>query len=232
MKRRKEAIQAFCPHCCETTTHILQWKYQRWTNKIDLLHPSYYVATCDACKELLLYVNHPPHDDCSDRFEGSVVEETILAWPEAGGSHDAVPEAVRGYYEEAVLVRKSSLNSYATNIRRALEAICADRGIDNGIPLGKRLQMLAFRDELAPRLNDMTILLKKVGNIGAHADRKVTSDEARLIDKVFKLIVDYFYNIPNEIKQLQQALAGMPASQTSESTEEPNTENISTGKVQ
>ena|SRR5450755_118846 len=137
----------------------------------------------------------PPHDDCSDRFEGSLVEETILAWPEAGGSHEAVPRAVRDYYEEAVVVRKSSLNSYAINIRRALEAICADRGIDSG-PLGKRLQMLAFKDGLAPRLNDMTLLLKRVGNIGAHADRRVTGDEARLIDKTFNLIVDYFYNIP------------------------------------
>ena len=231
MKRRKETIQSLCPHCCKTTTQILRWKYQRWTNKIELLVDSYYIAVCEACKELLLYVNHPPHDDCSDRFEGSLEAETILAWPEAGGSHEAVPGAVRDYYEEAVVVRKSSLNSYAVNIRRALEAICADRGIDSG-PLGKRLQMLVFKDELAPRLNHMTLLLKRVGNIGAHADRKVTDYEARLIDKTFKLIVDYFYNIPNEIKQLQQALAEMPAAQTSESTEEPNTENISTGKVQ
>jgi Domain of unknown function (DUF4145) len=159
----------------------------------------------------------------------------ILTWPEAGGSGDAVPAAVRECYEEALLVRKSSLNSYATNIRRALEAICTDRGIENGIPripLGKRLQMLAFRDELALRLNDMTLLLKEGGNIGAHADRKITSEEARLIDKVFKLIVDYFYNVPNEMKQLKAELAGMPEAGMSDTPEKLNNESISTGKVQ
>jgi hypothetical protein len=233
MQHQKEIIQAFCPHCSRNTSHVLQWKYRRWDKKgeTDISHSSYYVAVCDLCKEVLLYVNHPPHDDLADCFEGSVEADTVLVWPDSGGSQQSIPELVRDYYQEAGVVRNVSLNAYAISLRRALEAVCTDRGIDTRPPLAQRLQLLAFKDEMATRLNGMTLFLKDVGNIGAHADRNVTQDEARLINKLFRLIVDYLYVVPDEITKLKSTWAKLHATPTSGSPEATDSESSTTDTV-
>jgi hypothetical protein len=167
---------------------VLQWQHRRWDKPAEnaaqreglFKHPSYYVAQCDACDGRLLYVNEAPHDDICDNFEGSQPEaETVLLWPDLTVVSEAIPERVRDCYEEAASVRQKSLNLFATGIRRSLEAMCDDRGISKA-PLGKRLQTLAFSNELAPRLNQITDVLRFVGNVGSHNDRSVTKTEAKI----------------------------------------------------
>lgn len=195
-------------------------------------HPSYYVARCDTCNELLLYMNNPPHDDICDNFEGSQPEaDTVLVWPESRVSSEAVPERVRDCYDEATAVRPRSLNAFATGIRRSLEAICEDRGITNA-PLGKRLQTLAFSNELAPRLIEITDVLRFVGNVGSHNDRNVTQAEATLIDNCFRVLVEYLYEVPDQVRQLKQTLAVLAERRLNEPSNETSSKSGETGKIQ
>jgi len=94
-----------CPHCRRRTQHFLEWQYRRWDQTVGLnadrddafKPPSYYVALCGTCNELLLYINNPPHDDICDNFEGSQPEaDTVLVWPEFAVSSEAVPDRVAG----------------------------------------------------------------------------------------------------------------------------------------
>ncbi len=222
MKSTKQRRRGICPHCRSFTHHVLEWKYQAWDLPSgkrgkrahddameDLTERrSYYVARCERCKELLLYINDPPHDDICDNFEGSDEAETILVWPELSDLSEAVPERVRYRYNEAAAVRERSLNSFATNIRRALEALCADKGMVKA-PLDKQLQALAFANELSPRFAEITDVLRVIGNIGSHDDRDVTFGEAQIIEKCFRLLVQYFYELPAEIRHLRETLAAL-----------------------
>jgi len=126
---------------------------------------------------------------------------------------------LRDCYDEAVAVRQTSLNSFATAIRRSLEAICEDRGITD-TSLSKRLQTLAFSNELPPRLIEITDVLRFVGNVGSHNDRNVTQAEAKVIDKCFRLLVEYLYEVPDQIRQLKQTLAVLAERQLKEPTDE------------
>jgi hypothetical protein len=178
-----------------------------------------------------LYINDPPHDDICDNFEGTQPEaETILVWPELPDLSKAVPERVRDRYDEAAAVRDISLNSFATNIRRALEALCADRGMVKA-PLGKQLQALAFANELSLPFSEIADVLRVVGNIGSHNDREVTLDEAKIIEKCFRLLVQYFYELPAEIRDLRKTLAGL-AEKDLDGTEEPNVDSMNLAKPQ
>ena len=49
-------------------------------------------------------------------------------WPAKGELHAAVPDRVKEVYREAARIKKLSANGFANQIRRALEAVCKDRG--------------------------------------------------------------------------------------------------------
>jgi hypothetical protein len=233
MNKQKQQREGKCPHCRGWTRHLLKWQYRQWEKPSgDIERRSYYVAQCDSCDELLLYINDPPHDDICDNFEGSEPEaDTVLVWPRLVVSSEAVPERVRECYDEAVAVRQRSLNSFATSIRRALEAVCEDREIVKA-PLSKSLQALAFSGELAPRLIEITDVLRFVGNVGAHNDRDVTQVEAEVIDRCFRLIVEYFYEVPDQIRNLRQRLAGIEGRQLGEPSKGSASKPTENGKIQ
>lgn len=187
---------------------------------------------CASCDGLLLYINEPPHDDLCDNFEGSEPEaETVQIWPEVSVSSEAVPDPVRECYDEAVAVRQKSLNLFATGLRRSLEAICEDRRIPKA-PLSHRLQTLAFSNELAPRLLEITDVLRFVGNVGSHNDRNVTQAEAKVIDKCFRLLVEYLYEIPEQIRQLKRTLAVLTEKRLTELNNDAELNSDGTGKIQ
>lgn len=216
MRKRREYRVGICSHCRVSTKQTLEWQYRRWEGNWkdveDSEHRSYYVARCEECKEVLLYVNNPPHDDICDVFEGSVEADTVLAWPELAVAAEAVPQHIRECYDEAVGVRGKSLNAFAITIRRALEAICNDKAIPKG-NLSNRLQTLSFNVELMPQFKQMTDVLRSIGNIGAHADRNVTKAEAEIVDRFFRLLIEYFYDVPQRMAELKEIWAKISAAE-------------------
>jgi len=56
-----------------------------------------------------------------------------LIWPDPGVLHQAVPKAVAECYIEASRIKNLAPNAFAVQIRRALEALCDDRGAKKGI---------------------------------------------------------------------------------------------------
>jgi hypothetical protein len=83
-------------------------------------------------------------------------------------------------------------------IRRALEAICADRGITKGC-LKSRLDELVRRGEIPLNLIEAATILRSLGNEGAHGE-SISPYTTWVIADFFKAIVEYIYVAPNKVE--------------------------------
>jgi len=190
---------AFCPHCGNRapqkliqTHHCVEVDSDGDTPE---LPQAYFVAVCETCDELLLYyvLQHIPDDK---DFTSS-----HLLWPQATEIHESVPDKVAKIYREALRIRQLAPNAIAAKIRRALEAVCEDRGATKG-HLQKRLKELADRGEIPPVLAEMTDTLRALGNVGAHAtDHSITSWEVHGIDEFFRAVIEYVYTARSKLKE-------------------------------
>ncbi|MBA7532362.1 hypothetical protein ES705_24588 [subsurface metagenome] len=197
---------AFCPHCGNQAPqkHIHTQEY--WSEEFDDngepfgLPCAYYVVVCETCDSVLLY-----HD------EGDIVLEenfhrTTLVYPDSGTLHRSVPDIVSACYAEAVRTKRTAPNAFAVQIRRALEAMCDERGATAG-SLQRRLQSLAERSEIPAVLSEMTDVLRILGNIGAHAgEQSVHSEHVDAIDDFFRAIVEYVYVAPSKFREFRDTL--------------------------
>lgn len=200
---------AYCSHCGNRVTqrliHVQRFLcrgFQADGTREEYDYPSvYYVAACETCDEILLYL------DDFDEFGENLFAKASLVWPEPRTLHHSIPDHVRSCYEEADRIRHTAPNAFAGQIRRALEAICVDRGIKKG-NLQKRLEELANRGEIPPILAEMAHVLRDQGNIGVHVkDNSVKPDHVHTIEDFFRVIVEYVYVAPSKLKEFRNQLS-------------------------
>lgn len=200
---------AFCPHCGNTAPQQLVHFQRFWTYGYRMdgtetepdLECAYFVAACETCHEILVYLaeGYIP--------EGNNFSEVGLVWPDAGFLPSSVPDRVRSCYEEAARIKRLAPNAFAVQVRRTLEAICEDRGATKG-PLHTRLKDLSTRGDIPPVLAEMTDVLRLLGNIGAHAaEQTVKPGHVRVIDEFLRALVEYVYVAPSKIRQFRETLA-------------------------
>lgn len=207
MNKKDEHIK-FCPHCgnkapqeIQYTHKILEKSYTMDGELSDIDIPSEYnIAICKTCYGLLLYLQQ------GDYQSNRVLDYSYLLWPEFGIDKSAVPESIFKCYEEALLVKERSPNSFAVQIRRALEAICDDRGIERN-NLVRRLEILSNQEEIPPIITSFADELRIIGNIGAHVgEKEVKPGFVRIIDDFFKVIIEYVYIAPKKLEDFRNIL--------------------------
>jgi hypothetical protein len=107
-------------------------------------------------------------------------------------------------YEQSWPLRHISPNAFAVQVRRALECICNERGAPGGT-LFQKLKALVANKTFPGHFEEMTDLMRKVGNLGAHAgDDEVDYWDAELLDEFFRFVVEYVYITPSRILRLKQ----------------------------
>jgi len=160
----------------------------------------YYVAICETCGDLSMYVAE------QEIFEEKYFNQTGLVYPYPKINLNKLPEIVRKCYVEAIRVKNNAPNAFALMIRKALEAVCTDKGImkrtlrDSII----ELQKLNF---IPQNLSDMSYIIRLIGNIGAHnATIDVKPGFVNTIDDFFISIVEYIYIQPDKIAGIQKQL--------------------------
>jgi hypothetical protein len=164
---------------------------------------AYFVVECETCYQILLYL-----------AEGQIPEEeefalSALIWPRSGSLNVSVPQRIRACYEEAARIKNLAPNAYAVQIRRALEALCDERGISEG-SLYHRLAHLAKNGDIPPVLAEITEVLRLLGNIGAHGgDQTVPPGHVRVIDEFFHAIVEYVYVASDKVKRFRDKLTSL-----------------------
>ena len=127
-----------------------------------------------------------------------------MAYPGSVDLPEPVPINVREVYAEASRIKRSAPNAFAVMLRRALEAVCDDRGVEKGA-LGERLRKLADHGEVPPLLAEVSDVVRMLGNIGAHASSlSVTVPDTWVLDDFFRAIVEYVYIAPSKLKKYKE----------------------------
>jgi hypothetical protein len=184
-----------CPTCGNQTPHKLVFRHEYepvfygedGTQSEGPAPPSIYmVFECGTCRDISLYEHPAPVP----------FEEAILRYPKGDSLHESVPRSVATNFQEARRIQTVSPNGFAVLIRRALEAMCDDRGVPAD-RLQKRLEVLANRGEIPPVLAEITSVLRTIGNSGAHnTNQDVTVPMTWAMEEFFRALVEYVYVAP------------------------------------
>ena len=199
---------AFCPHCGNRAPQRLihsqtcEWIGRSLTDDEELDLPlTYHVASCETCNQVLLYTCLGDQMTNEDFVHGN------LEYPDSGNLNISVPESIRKIYEEAARIKMLAPNAFAAQIRKALEALCENRGAKNGV-LQKRLADLVSRGELPATFAEATDVLRILGNVGAHAsDESVKPSQVSALDEFFRAVVEYVYVAPSKLKAFRDSLS-------------------------
>jgi len=193
---------AFCPHCSNRAPQrlVLTQRYMEraWSADGEDEHPwSMFVAICETCNRPLLYENMGDQIDPTNFIRGD------LEYPKGSFIDAVVPPSIARIYEEAHRIKEIAPNAYVVMIRRALEAIAVAENA-TGNSLQGKLNSLAEKGAIPAALAEATILIRKIGNIGAHADKKnVHPLLVYAIDDFFRAIIEYIYVAPKKLKEFK-----------------------------
>jgi hypothetical protein len=164
---------------------------------------SYCVASCETCYTILLY------RAIGDFVDGKGFTQAELVWPHSGKLHKSVPVSVTTIYDEALRIKTLAPNAFAVQIRRALEALCSDRGAKRAALQGM-LKELADRGEIPSTLAEVTDVLRLLGNVGAHAaSESVKPWQVYAMDEFFRAVVEYVYVAPSKLKEFKDSLKAL-----------------------
>ena len=199
---------SYCPNCGNVapqklihTQHstTLGWSRDGESYEFDV---TFFVASCETCNWVLVYRSMGDSDP-------KYFTSADLDYPDSGQLHSSVPEPIRDLYSEAFRVRHSSANAFAVLVRKALEAICVDRGAGKG-NLFENLRVLASRGDIPQKLSEVTDVLRLLGNIGAHAgEEQVRPWHVWTIDRFFRVIAEYIYVAPARLKEFNDSLSSL-----------------------
>lgn len=210
----EKTLVLFCLICCNRTPHKIAGFhsyeikrpdsfYEQWDGPDDEWDfgelPShvigYWLTVCGTCQEPALFAGLT--DDEKD---------PKCVWPDKDDIGDAVPNEVQQAYREATRVRNISPRSFAVEIRRALEAICAEQGIARG-KLSKRLPKLFEKTAMPGNLKQVADALRVLGNMAAHYSQSPTSPaEVLTIDEFFRAVIEYVYVAPAKLASYRTKL--------------------------
>jgi hypothetical protein len=112
----------------------------------------------------------------------------------------ATPETVRQCHEIGIAVRPISLDLYALQLRKTLEAVCKDVGASECLENGRRAMLWQQIEELGRRnlvgefICKAAQELKDISNTGAHySEDEVTHADIRKLEHLLALITMYVY---------------------------------------
>lgn len=204
-----------CPHCNNRAPHQAVYAHEypytihgafsiNGEEEDADVEAYYFVLICDTCSEVSLYGNWDVSDNPFDLLEAT------LFYPKPKKVSDIVPKRIADAYQEASRVSKIAPNAFACMIRRALEFMCEDKKAV-GNTLHEKLKDLSAKKIIPPVLAEMADIVKKLGNIGAHADAtNVQRDDVETIDDFFNAVIEYVYVAPEKVGKVKKKLNKTP----------------------
>jgi hypothetical protein len=197
---------SFCPNCSNVAPqrllHSQHCVDQGWSFDGEPYEFSvhYYVATCETCKTILLYRSL---EDVNDPNEFTSAD---LVYPDDLDIHKSIPAPISQIYAEAIRIKNASPNGFAVQIRRALEAVCDDRGAIKGT-LQTRIKDLSSKGVVPATLAEISDILRLLGNIGAHGiSERILPWQVWAIHDFFKIVIEYVYVAPSKLREFKEHL--------------------------
>jgi hypothetical protein len=199
-----------CNHCYNTTSHqlIVDGGVRKITHNANVNDRkreisqsfTYFFVKCETCGDYSLLGGF------NDQLENLKLADIPVLFPKSGLLDLSVPEEIREIYEKAIQIKNKLPDAFAGQIRRAIESLCIDKKA-KGTNLASQLKSLAETGILPDALNEMTTIIRDLGNRGVHAKKEeVTSRDAQALDDFFRFIIEYVYVAPAKTQQVRQNL--------------------------
>jgi len=203
LQSKPKYYEGVCPHCPNSRQELLFELDGGMHDDFSSLS----LVGCEDCRGVLLY-------DALWLLEGAdpskFLASSRLLWPPSDDLPDHVPEAIRALYAGALKV-KSHPDSFVVQLRRTIEAICIDLGARNYDQDGLHINLVGMLDELERRdgfsatVRDILHQIRYLGNVGAHSiDETVDPSVAQILDELFRLLVQYIYEMPRKLDILKR----------------------------
>lgn len=184
----------------------------------------YQVAKCPACGGITFrrYGYHDALEPDEFKFE--------YLFPLGEKALRGLPSKIHAGYEAAQKVRNIDANAYGVLLGRVLDAVCADRHA-SGATLDQKLKYLADQGEIPEKLVKVAAGIRKLRNIGAHADLgELTAADLPVLDELTRAILEYVYSAPLLAREAEERFAALKAAGQKEtkkanpSREQPNSQ--------
>jgi hypothetical protein len=208
-----------CPACGNRTPHKLVFQHEHvgtWYGSDGTISDGqdpasiYTVFECATCHDISLY----------EHLEPLGFDDATLLYPQGDSLHKSVPAQVASNFSEAKRIQTISPNAFAVLVRRALEAVCDDRGVAQET-LAKRLAALAHKGEIPPVLAEISSVLRTLGNSGAHnTTQGVTVPMTWAMDEFFRALVEYVYVAPFRLQEFKKKSGSIGTEGATEATGE------------
>jgi hypothetical protein len=159
------------------------------------------IVVCPACKEVSVgLIRWLDFLDVEDEFRMKIV------YPARNRTLTGLPPTIDSAYDAALKVRSVDSNAFAVLLGRVLDMVCLDKQA-TGATLYDRLNSLAEKVDIPPRLADMAHQLRQLRNIGAHADLgELTPAEVPVLESLCRAILEYVYTAPHLIEKVERRL--------------------------
>jgi hypothetical protein len=201
--------EGLCPHCLHKTKQRVVCVHERGHISNDEYIDIFVLLVCEQCKGALLYDSILGRSEMRkeewDASMNHLLDPLGILWP-VRVPLAGVPYSVSGCYWKGKRFEKAHPEYYALEIRKALEAICDDKGV-SGRGLRERLKRLVAEGYLQPihfqLLDEILPLLNKA----AH-DPTYRGDYNWVLDKVFYIVVDSVYSTSWFLRNLRAKLRG------------------------
>ena len=207
-----------CHHCGNKTAMKEVAKYlhketeENWDYTYDPYRPvevityltEWCLFLCPVCINVTLEKASQNSEETEPGGQPIISEE--LLYPFKTIEENYIPKNVAKAFEAALKVKQIDGAICAIAIRRTLEMMCKDKG-EEGKNLYRMLKSLSDKGVLPPILNDMASVLREIGNAAAHADEEeFNHDLVPSMIEFTNIILDYVYNLPKQIEQIQNEI--------------------------
>ena len=195
-----DIVKIYCSDCGKETAHTKCGSATESEEVVDNgqkyhIEWTILLVQCDGCGSTSLYVI----DDGGDDLQQLYPYQKSLS---------SVPEQIRNAYKSAKKIIHISPGGFCVLARRALEAICDERGA-KGMDLHKKLDDLSTKNIIPPTLLKMSHQIRSLGNVGAHIGKfEPNLQDATSIDEFFLAVVEYVYIAPEKLKRIEQRVKG------------------------
>lgn len=202
-----------CPHCEARVAAQARAEYSAQTSGFPdgpPIHDRYVVLSCPACEHPFL-VSRTEEEVGPDEWTAPPWK---VLFPGASLELRGVPDAIAHSYGEAVVCFRAGANTAAAVMcRRALEAICKDKGVAKR-NLAANLKELQEQGSIDTRLYEWADALRLVGNDAAHnVDAFMTKEDAKDGLDFTRAIIEYIYTFTDAFEKFKARRASLKAGQ-------------------
>lgn len=200
-----------CYHCgntgllryIETTSwkneHIEEGSHGEIYGYTLIEHTDWHIFECPVCNQPVI-ISEYVFDVANDE------PEFLIEFPKVPIHKEGVPKEITSAFESAVKTKGIDPAICLLSLRRVLEIICKEKGA-NGGTLEEKIKNLIDLQILPDMLDDACWVVRKLGNVAAHADKSILSVyEADQVIEYLSVIIEYLYSLPVRISKMKERI--------------------------